>query len=325
MATTNPQLAILTHQKFLKDFVSPGTTETNTALMELKARGKIKYNQGGTKVVFDVRTAKHAVSNWGPMLQKNPTQPVLHKQAEVEWGGAYMDYFLDMWDKVSNENKPEALFSMQRQYLEALQEDYQEHWEDYFFKNGLTESPKGFGGLAAFVAATGTYATLSQTDASWKAQILSGASGTINGGPFKKQAAKYMTKITLDCTRGARRGAEGRPQAAFANRANWAYMHDDLEGKRRYITTNTTKLNMGHQNFVWDGVEYFWSDSATSAKVLYINWNYLEVYVATGQLAFEQSHEVPYPPGQLHQLFTKAQIICRGPRFFGKISATGIT
>jgi hypothetical protein len=308
--------------------ISDGVLESNVFLNEAKSRGAIKYKETGTKYDFPQRHAANTIVGYGPMMNKTISQPVLHRRGELEWGGFYGDYFIDNYDVLANSNASEAIFNMQEEYLDNLRDDFHEVLEDYCFTDGLTETPRKWGGLEAFTNTSGNYANISQSNADWKAQLLAGAQTSTVGGSFKVTTTEYATRILTRllnlCVHGKQKGGKNRPGALFTDRANWNHVHDRIEANRRVIS-DASKIKAGFQNWVWSGVPGYWSDSCPAEKVYAVNFNYLKFCMQTAKLAVSNSSKWAMPIGTLHQLYNKGQMVCTNPRMMGLISATGVT
>lgn len=309
----NPQQAEFNHALFVKE-TADALLEKNVVFSELKSRGRILFNQGGTQIEQRVRNARNTIQGFGPMFESVPAQPQLLTHATYSWGGFYADYYIDEWDVLANKGESKIL-DHQDKLLQFLKEDWMEVMEDYMFTNGLTEDPAKIGGFAAFIKTTGTYAGLSQTNTYWKAQITNMVSGSWGTTPLQT-----LTKLENLCTRGS---GNTRPHAGFMTRTAWNTVHDKIETIRR-IVENPDKVKVGHRNFVNNGVEYFWSDSAPVDKVWVVNFDTLYLRCQTSKLFEERTVETFSPIGQLHQMYSKCQLCCDNPRMNGVVSASTI-
>ncbi len=329
----NPQLAVMTHENFVKDVISDGVLESNVFFNELKRRNKVRKNEKGTQIIGVVRKSQHTISQWAAMHNPNVTQPETKERWTHDWGGVFGQYFTDEWDVASNAGE-EALFRMQEEDLDDLRDDVNEYFEDYMFADGLSLSPAGIGGLEAFVKKTGTYAGISQTSGTnnyWKANVINGGNSTGSIGSYDTDDAnsfpnskRLLTKLINDCTRGATKGGSNSPDAGFCDRTQWNFLHTQIERQRR-VTSLADRLRVGHQNFVWNGIPFFWSDSCPAQTVYIVNWDKLELWCAYNKLARSRSMDSILPIGTVHQMYGKLQMVCRSPRHMGKISATGVT
>lgn len=307
----NPQHAEYNHQLFVKE-TADALLEKNVFFGELKSRGRILYNQGGTSIEQRVRNARNTISGWGPLQEAVPQQPQLLTHATYQWGGFYADYYIDEWDILANQGEAKIL-DHQDKLLQFLKEDWMEVMEDYMFTNGLSEDPAKIGGVAAFIKTTGTYAGLSQTDTYWKAQI-------VNGVSYNTAPLAVLTRIENLCTRGS---GNTRPSAGFMTRTAWNTAHDKIETVRR-VVEDGDKVKMGHRNFLNNGVPYFWSDSAPVDKIWVVNFDTLYLRCQTSKLFEDRTTEVYSPIGSLHQMYSKLQLCCDNPRMNGVVSHSTI-
>jgi hypothetical protein len=311
----NPMASKYMHTRFVKN-VADCLTESNVAWNELKARGRIEYNHGSTSITQQVEKDRLAIEGYGPMFESIPAQPQLHDTAVYTWGGKYLSYFIDNWDLLANQG-PDVILNIQKTLLDAAERNLMENFEDNFFTNLLTNDPPQFGGLAAFINTSGTYATLNQANTFWKAQAIALTSTTFTSTPFG-----MLTVLENLCTRGPTQRGKNRPSAGFTDRSVWNGMHNKAETQRRLVT-NSEKNKQGFINIVNNSVEYFWSDSCLANTVYTVNWNNLNFIFQNSSVFEARTKETITPIGEVHQMFSKGLAKCDNPRMFGKITHSG--
>ena len=332
----NPQQAVFTHELFVKNRIADGVLEANVFFDAAKQRGNISYNVGGTEIVHLHHYKTNSVGTWGPLLDETWSQPDNHVRAVHQWGGVFAQYMIDEWDKLANVGQSEALANMQTEFLKNLEDDVNQYYEDYMFLDGLSLSPGGIGGLAAFMKKTGTYGGISQASGNAigntrKAQVLDG-SVALTGGTLTAtdsrytntdypMVKKYWSTLFTRCDRGVKKGGN-KIDACFMGRNEWLEMHQAIELQRRVIS-DSSKIKVGHENFEWMGKPFFWSDSCQANTGYAINFNTIFFKVQTSKLAVSKSHKIPMPMVDVHQLYAKLQMYCDNPRMNGVIISMG--
>lgn len=311
----NPMASKYMHTRYVKN-LADCLTESNVTWNELKSRGKIEYNHGSTSITQQVRKDKHTVSGFGPLFESMPSQPQLLDTATYTWGGKYLDYFIDVWDTLANQG-PDVILNIQKTLMDAAESDVLENMEDNMYTNLLTNDPPEFGGFAAFVKTTGSYAGIAQTNTYWKAQSLALTSTTFTSTPLG-----MLTVMENLCTRGKTQRGSNRPTAGFMDRTVWNGVHNKIETVRRIVGDNG-KIEMGFINFLNNGVPYYWSDSAPANKVFVVNHNNLRMVFQTSSVFDDRTMETITPIGKVYQMYSKGQLVCDNPRMFGSITHSG--
>lgn len=321
----NPQLAVTTHEHFVKNVVEDGVLQKNVLLERIKSKGKMHYSVGGTQIGPGVmRARQHSVSGWGSMVATDIPQPDLFENWSHQWGGKIAQFYVDEWDNLANHNKSEALIDMMDEQETALQEDFAEDLEDNMFTDRTGNNPAQWGGLASFIKKTGTYGGLSQASGNaignkWKAQVIPGT-GSISGADFDSAPGKYLSRLLTYLQIG--KSGNNRPDFIITTREGYlkySYMVQDL-----YKVENVDKKlrAMGHDNFVWQGVPVVWSDSCPTNKFYAVNAKKIHMYCQTSKLLVPRTYDSHNPFGKIFAILTKSQIVCTNPRVQGAISST---
>ena len=315
-STEHEKLLRATHQQYFRG-VEDGITEDNRGLQLLQQRGRIRMNVGGAFLEWRVRKQQFTtIDGWRDMDSIEFKREDTRDTAKLNWKGIRGSYTISWWEAQANKGD-NKIFDTQREELDSLYSDVRENFEDMFFDSGASGllSNKGWNGIPAFIAQTGTYANISQTNSYWQAQELSGTGGP--NSSFLTDALERLALGYVTAGRGSRvRGKGGKIQAWITTRAAWNIIHSAIQTNERFgVMGDPNTAQAGFTSLMVMGIPVFWSDSATAAVVYGLNFDHLELGCTHENLLHTYQDMTASPYTFVGMVVSMSQIRSTSPRY----------
>lgn len=278
---------------------------------------------GGQDFEWRVFKARMASGRWGPATEISPSTPQILQHPKVSMGGYQVAYAIGTFETLSLDTEEEFV-PLLKLYEQMATREWYMLFNEQAYKDNSASSPAGWGGLAAFVANTGTYATnITLSDTYAKPYVFDYSA---SGQSFAVTALDRFTEVVNNATHGDTQSGPDVPEVAFANRSDWQKMHSLISDLHRIVNVNEDMLKLGFKNFTYQGVRVYWDDEMTDQalkKVYILNMHSLGLVHAGKQLfMFDTGTTLEGILQVLNVGVHKGQMICTNTRKNGLIDNT---
>lgn len=331
MSSPNPDVQAATLYKYGNGEVKDNVLTKTPFLGAIKKFGEIMYSQGGTRYqpqAFRYNDGPGA-EQWDGRGSHQIPDPVMYTNPTFDWTGAIVQYIDLEVDRLENQAGDSRRFNLAKQRRKDIENDWEPYWEAKFWLNGASLTPTYWLGVPSFLKSTSTYGEISQTASYWQPVTLDGSSG-VGSVTYANDPIKNIRNVRLQMAeRGAGKGlliTGDNSVIAFTTRAMYEHLlqyHQSIGYSP--ITVSTDEVGINFANVVESNTKVYWSPSATSAEMAFLDMSEFELVFQTPDMFKVRVSDSIQPIGQITQMYTRGQLIHRNPWKNGRIHTSGVT
>lgn len=264
----------------------------------LKEKGRIEHVSGYTRIEIPLDYASNETIRW---IGKGDSVPLGDKEfltmAYEDW--KYVAVSIIRYGVEDQKNRGQAqLLRLVESKINAAERALWEEFERVFFADGVgSNEPNGFQNIIADLPTTGTLHGINRAEYAWFRNQYKAATGS-----FAIYGISDMRTLLNTCLKYSK--AEIKDIVIVTDQTSFEYYEDEVLEMRRIV--NQTLADAGFENIQFKGRPMFWSPSAPSAKMYFINTQYLKL--VTDEEYFMQMTEWKPIPDQVNDRV--CQILC---------------
>lgn len=330
VSSPNPDIAVSTIYKYLSERVRNNTLAKSPLYYWIDKKGEKEFSVGGTRVAPNAHIYQvQQPVGWSRTQQGAFPDPVMFRSPVHDWCGYIVQYMTLEWDRLENQAGDTRRFDREKEILKAVKKTWEAFYETKFWLDGTTADPAGIIGLPGFMKNSGTYGTITQvTNPTWTPTLLDGASG-ISGKTFATDPMAYFRRmINNHAQKGPSEGVgiTDKPSIAFMTQSIFEFLLSYHTSKGYTpVTVSTDEFGFKMGSVAECGVNCYWSPSATSAEIQFLNpEDMVLMYQTPGEFVVRMP-EIPQPIGEAVQIYNKLCFYCANPWNQARLFNTGVT
>jgi len=264
----------------------------------MKQGGRVENIQGHTRIEIPLEYGSNDTLRW---IGKGSTIPIsdpnLLTMAYEDW--RYVAVSVVRYGVDDQKNRGQAqLINYVKTKLGAAERALWEEFERAFFADGSGAlEPNGLQNIVADLPTSGTVHGIDRATYTWFRNQYKSATGAAS-----IYLVSDMRNLMNTCTKYAK--AELNDLAIVTDQTSFELYEDETMEQKRIV--NQKMADAGFENFQFKGRPMFWSPYAPSAKMYFINTNYLKM--VKDEQYFMQMTEWKSIPEQVNDRV--AQILC---------------
>lgn len=282
----------------------------------LKKNGRMVFNTSGRGAEWRVRLRRGAPIGYSGIESINFAARNDREVASLAYRGI-ADGFMLTWQEVEMCKGEEAIYNLMDESAGDLDADLLDALGTDIYLDGTTRGGKTIHGFGAFLATTGTYANLSQTNnANWRAQVISGAG-------FTSDPVGRLHRLKNATSKGEKGGkSRSRISIYLMPDVEFEALSAKLEAQRRFHT-NPEMAEAGFDNCTIHGVVAAKDEYCPDSTVIGLNHRTVELRHTTSK-TFEtfSGWTEALPRVYTGVGVSHMNLYCFNPRANGKLTAT---
>lgn len=264
----------------------------------LKEKGKVEEQRGYRRVEIPLEYGRNETVRW---ITKGSTVPLtegeLFTMAYEDW--KYVSVSLLRYGTEDQQNRGQArIIDYVERKINAAERSLHEELERVCFADGTGDSePNGLQNLIAADPTTGTVHGLNRATYDWWRNQTKTATGV---------ASTYLISDMRNMLNNITKYAKSEVKDIFmmTDQTTYEAFEDSMLEMKQFFNQNL--IDAGFENLVYRGRPLMWAPSAPSAKMYFVNPNYLKLYIDPDY--FMDMTEWKAIPDQVNDRV--AQIVC---------------
>jgi hypothetical protein len=294
----------------------------------LNKHTKIKKS-GGLKYLEPLTTgAASAVGSYSgyDLLDLTPSEGLTN--AEFEPKHYYGTVSFANTDLMKNKGKAKMIDIVDAE-VERTKTTLADRLNGDFYLDGTLNGGKNVTGLAAMIAASGTYGNISRTTYSWwRSQV------TAVGGALQVGGSSGMRRMHNDCGLGMKRM---RPDGILTTQAIFEAYESMMDAQFRYSNSDKPRVGFADQDLVFRNAELMWDEDCPSGYMYWLNSKVMKLVVEpqrdggvdgddegdSGDFRLGEWQTPVNQDAKIARIYWTGNLTCRNPRHLGVM--TGLT
>lgn len=243
-------------------------------------------------------------------LTYDQTTPIT--AAEFDWKHLVAPIIWPKTDEVQNYGSDVQVLNAIESKMQIAELTLKNKFATQVYGDGTGNSGKDITGLAAMIAATGTYGTIdSATYTWWQSQVFS------NGGTARPLTTRLMRKAFLALSDG-----DDQPGLLITTDKLWNRYAEMAEGKLTLQNKDSKMLaDLGFQVLEFMGKPIVADKDCTAGTILLLNLNYLKLrYSPIANFAVTKVHQSDNQVAFKQEILWSGNLTCGNRRKQGKIT-----